>query len=102
MATSVKRVNLSLRPEDYEVIKAFAEQTGTTPTSVINNLVVELVPTLKNVVELYQLANTKLSDSKSDIQSLALNSINDLSGATLDLTKKIDETQMGMFDDGDD
>jgi len=102
MATPVKRVNLSLRPDDYEVIKAFAEQTGTTPTSVINNLVVELVPTLKNVVELYQLANGELSEAKRGIQSLALGSINEVSGEALDLINKIDESQLGMFDDDND
>lgn len=102
MATPVKRVNLSLRPEDYEVIRNFAEQTGTTPTSVINNLVVELVPTLKNVVDLYKTANNELSGAKRGIESLALGSINELSGAALDLANKIDESQLGMFDDDND
>lgn len=96
MATPVKRVNLSLRPDDYEVIKAFAEQTGTTPTSVINNLVVELVPTLKSVVDLYQTANSQLSDAKQGVSTLALHSIQDVSGGALDLLAKMDETQLGI------
>ena len=58
-----KRVNLSLSESEYEVLKVYAEVMNSNPTSIIHNVIQELIPVFRSVSEAINLAESNKNAS---------------------------------------
>jgi hypothetical protein len=84
-----KRVNLSLSESEYEVLKVYAEVMNSNPTSIIHNVIQELIPVFRSVSEAINLAESNKNASLLKLQSTLLDGLNAAATISSDLQKEI-------------
>lgn len=84
-----KRVNLSLSESEYEVLKVYAEVMNSNPTSIIHNVIQELIPVFRSVSEAINLAESNKNASLLKLQSTLLDGLNAATTISSDLQKEI-------------
>lgn len=85
-----KRVNLSLSESEYEVLKVYAEVMNSNPTSIIHNVIQELIPVFRSVSEAINLAESNKNASLLKLQSTLLDGLNAATTISSDLQKEIE------------
>lgn len=84
-----KRVNLSLSESEYEVLKVYAEVMNSNPTSIVHNVIQELIPVFRSVSEAINLAESNKNASLLKLQSTLLDGLNAATTISSDLQKEI-------------
>ena len=84
-----KRVNLSLSESEYEVLKAYAEVMKSNHTSIVHDIIQELIPVFQSVSEAINLAESNKNASLLKLQSTLIDGLNAATTISSDLQKEI-------------
>lgn len=85
-----RRVSISLSDEEYRILSEYATVTQDLPTSVAGELVRSMLPRYEILVKAFLLVQSgKVEEGSRLAQSLVLRSINEASGASLELQEEM-------------
>ena len=77
-------------PDDvYEVLKTYAELMGTTPSTLVRDLIVEIAPAFRGVVEAVQAADHSKQAALSCMQGVLLDGISAASSLAAQVQEEI-------------
>ena len=77
-------------PDDvYSVLKSYADVMGTTPSTLLRDLIVEMTPAFSGVVEAMRVADENKHAALSRMQSVLLNGISTASSLAVEVQEEI-------------
>lgn len=89
-------------PDDvYDVLKAYAAVLGSTPSTVIRDLLVEIAPSFQGVVDAIRLVDNDKHNALSRIQSVLLNGISDASALAVSVQKGMELENQDVLAEGE-
>lgn len=84
-----KRISITLSEDDYNLIAEYAEIFQKPPTTIVRDLVVELLPTFKAVVDAVKQVGIDKQAAISSMQLELLSRLSDAASVSHDLQKEL-------------
>ena len=84
-----RRVSITISDDDYKIIADYAAIAQKPPTTIVRDLVVELLPTFKAVVDAVKQVGIDKQSAISSMQLELLSRLNDASSVSYDLQKEL-------------
>ena len=73
----VKRVNVTLSDDHYEILKAYAVVVGRSPTRLVGDMLIDFMPAFSSMVNAARLVDTNRADAINQINTLFLSTLQD-------------------------
>ena len=83
-------MKISPLEEEYEVIKAYAEIMGSTPSGIIRELITEIIPSFQSVVHAVQSVKDNKREALLKVQGVLISGIANASGFSSEVQREIE------------